>query len=140
MEENTQNFIASLRDLARFYETHPDLIAPIDTRLLVCLNSKQQIADYARKIGGCEKKYGDSYFSIIKRFGLIKLEFFVTRAQVCRSKITGVRTVPEKVIPAHDEPIVEWECTDTPLLKPSGLPQLEEAPVPIGMADDDLAF
>lgn len=132
-------FAESLRELADFYEAHQDFSIPNDPSFLIYCNSKQELVTAARALGGCEKKYQADYFSLVKRFGILKLDLFLARSQVCRSKIVGVKRVEERVIPAHDEPVVEWECADTPLLaeSPKALPDAE---VQESQLIDDIPF
>lgn len=49
--------------------------------------------------------------------GLTIAAFAADRDQVCRKVVTGTRTVPEQVIPAHEQDVIEWVC-DEPLLAP----------------------
>jgi hypothetical protein len=63
------------------------------------------------------------------------LQFSVDREAVCQRKVVGTRTIPEqvipseyvaeRVIPAHEEEIVVWDCE--PVLKP------QSEPIPSGI-------
>ncbi len=105
--------VQKLRDLAEFFEQHPQLPMPTGFDLVVA--TKEELITAAR-LPGARKDYDDLYFYV--HVPIAKdhiLNFFCSRETVCRP----IKTV-EKVVPAQPERIVqevvEWECH--PLLKP----------------------
>jgi hypothetical protein len=106
-----------LRALADFYEKHPDI--PPSRYSISCydFDEKEDAARLVRTLGHVEKKYEDSMFYIIKRFGEIKLEFCFLREKVCTRRVVGTKEIPARVIEcaARTEEIVEWDCE--PVLK-----------------------
>lgn len=75
----------------------------------------------AKHVGSCEKKVDDTYFELSKKFGVITVNFFAYRSDVCERVQVGAREIPEQilpakpeeVIPAHTEPIYEWKCPES---------------------------
>lgn len=132
-------FAKDLRELAAFFESHPDITTPPDLLFSIHCGNKAGLVAVARSIGEFKKEYQDSFFSLRKEFGCIRVDWFVTRSEVCSSKIVGVKRVEEKVIPAHDEPIVEWECFPTPLLADKKTEQLPAAE-PAVTEDEGIPF
>lgn len=130
MADERREYIEGLRELAAWYEAHPEIPAPHGTAVHnAMLDSKEDAAMVIRALGSCEKHYGDSIFTIAKPFRGITLEFYFYRGSVCRQIVVGTREVPEqvipaqpeKVIPAHTEEITKWECA--PILKNEGDPE-----------------
>jgi hypothetical protein len=64
------------------------------------------------------KEYSDyGSFSIKKKWSnLVTSTFTVNRETVCRKVVKGTKEVPEHVIPARTEEIVEWVCDNNTLL------------------------
>jgi hypothetical protein len=82
------------------------------------------LKELAKHIGACEKISRDSYFSLLKTFGSVWVEFFTMRENVCERVKVGEKEIPEQVIPAepakpeqivaaHTEPIYEWKCPES---------------------------
>ena len=115
MSDNT-SFIKGLRQIADFYETHPEIPTPYVDKLFAFLQTRDQMTEVARAIGTCEKGADDNYFWLRKTFGTFKVEWNVSRNVACRRVVVGTREVPEQVIAAHTEEIVEWHCD--PILAP----------------------
>jgi hypothetical protein len=79
--------------------------------------AREKMQQIARVLGRADKELMSDWFSLKKKFGdFVMLEFTSNRKVVCRKVVKGTRTIPEQVIPEHEEEIVEWECND-PLLK-----------------------
>lgn len=118
---NNQQYADSLRLVASWFEAHPEVAPPhdADTIGLYNVHSREDMERVARNFGSCDKSYGDDgYFRLRKKIGEITIEAVASRDQVCKKKIVGSRVVPEQVIPAYVQEIVEWECFETPLLAP----------------------
>lgn len=82
------------------------------------------LKELAKHVGACEKVSRDSYFSLIKTFGKVKVEFFTMRENVCERVKVREREIPEQVIPAepakpeqivpaHTEALYEWKCPES---------------------------
>lgn len=115
-ERSVTTFAAGLRALADWYEAHPDMLIPsVDIASewkVFGFDSKEDAASVIAALGSCRKEYTDNGLLYIKRdFGAgVVLSFVFSREQVCRKKVLGTEQIPERVIPAHEREIVEWEC------------------------------
>jgi hypothetical protein len=115
-----QEFAQGLRDMADWYEVHPEITLPFKEFMNYTMNTKEDAQIVMRAMGSCVKTYDDSIFGLEKHFGPIKARFVFMRNEVCERKVVGTKIVPEKFTPAKTEPeheveIVEWECV--PILK-----------------------
>lgn len=109
MQNERNEFIQALRDLALFLECHENAPIPDFTSICTFVQTKEQLVALIRHIGKVEKDAAGSYFWIEKRFGAnLKYEVNIERAKVCERKVIGTQTVP-----AHEEEIVEWECHES---------------------------
>ncbi len=115
--DNRTLFIQGLRDLASFYDAHPQVPPPYQHQVMVFTDDKATLAAIA-KAGNWEKVWSDSWFSLKKAFGeSLLLEIYVDRSVVCRKVVTGTRVVP--ATPAteeREEEVTEWVCDDVSLL------------------------
>ena len=118
-------FIQGLRELAEFYEAHPELSLP-DTRTMNLYYFAYSVADRitardkmitaARAFGKATKKYAGEYFFLRKEFsGGVCLEANVNRETVCEPVVVGYtdepeKVIPEQVVPARRVPRIEWAC------------------------------
>ncbi len=117
MEDN-KKFIESLRLLADFYETRPELKLPELSIVNVFFHTKAGLVDAIANIGACEKVGGDSWFALRKWFGRIALDFNIDRDRVCEARVVGKRIVKKQVPVAPveyreeevEEDIIEWDC------------------------------
>lgn len=116
-----EDFVRDLRALADFYEQN--LLVPVPTNeaqfnaWLHGDDAAEKLAEIARTIGPVEKHYFGQYFTLRKCFGAVQLDFNTLREQVCQRKVVGTKHVEEEVIPAHEEEIVEWDCSEPILAK-----------------------
>lgn len=115
---NASEFAKSLRELADWYDEHPDVPLPAAANFNAFLDDRDALARVARLIGIAEKGADPNYFFLKKRFGEISLDFNVARAVACERRVVGVREIPETVVPARTEEIVEWDCH--PIFKTNG--------------------
>lgn len=115
-----QAFADTCRKLADFYEAHPDIPSPTHDNFNVYVE-KDELPRIAKEIGSCKKNVDDTYFELVKDFGTMTISFFVYRNQVCEKVVVGKKIIPEYVIPAseervipeHEEDVVEWRCPDS---------------------------
>ena len=106
------NFTEGLRALADFLDAHPELKEPFGVTVLSMAENIDKLRLGARALGQCDKVFNGEWFSVEKMFGPIKFEIYSRRELVCERIVVGKREVP-----AHEEEIVEWTCSNDPLLK-----------------------
>lgn len=126
----TSELVGSLRELADWYESHPDMPVPyeLDQPMFVFLygRSAEEVKAILRTLGSFEKHFNepsDGDFEAWKRIGGLTLKFHTKRDAVCTARVVGKRLVPEVVVPArkrtvepaHEVDVVEWDCE--PILK-----------------------
>lgn len=126
-----QELADGLRELADFVETvGPKLPVDLDAPYLTAwvfddykgveakhwLTAREKMRRIVKLVGKADKVYKENYFDLRKYFGPIKLEFTTNRANVCERKVVGTKEIPEHVVAARTEDIVEWVCND-PLLR-----------------------
>lgn len=111
-----QEWLDGARAMIKWFEQHPERIPDYGIVVNLYPGGKSALAELARALGKAEKHMTVDLFYITRRFGLHKINGTTLRREVCRRVITGTKLIPEKVVPAHVEEIVEWVC-DEPLLK-----------------------
>ena len=119
VEEQRTEWIASARTMLDWLEQHPTYINLYSTlRVDTFVYSKEELAEAARIMRHADKSVIGDYFTVRKTFGEHTVDVNAPRTEVCRKVVTGTREIPEQVVPARTEDIVEWVC-DEPLLKPT---------------------
>ena len=119
--EKRADMLGALRELVNYFEENPEVPVPNYQSIWVYDCTKEQLAAVA-KAGNVEKTYSDTAFTLKKEFGeyeRVSLYFNAEREKVCVRKQVGTRIVearPAEIIhreavPAHEEPIYEWECS-----------------------------
>ena len=124
-------FAKRLEDLAQVYRNHPNLQQPYEmltSGLRLMIHDKDAAAEAIRAFGPGDKKDSPGiteWFSTIDYKPVawrdLKISIVVFKNRVCQRIVTGTRVIPETVIPArpaeperivaaHEEPIVEWRC------------------------------
>jgi hypothetical protein len=104
-------FVQGLRDLADFYEAYPDLEIPRWTNLYTFYDTIEDAPGVAASMAPCDKNYTESFFQLSKKFGKhLTLLASWDRDVVCKKIQVGVKEIPEQIIPAHTEPVYEWDC------------------------------
>jgi hypothetical protein len=84
-----------------------------------------KLAKFATKQPGVlvTKNYDDKDFELkvvipsLDETTSFEITYYVKREAVCTKKVIGTKEVPEQVIPARTEEIVEWDCEPISLLK-----------------------
>ena len=114
------SFSESLRALATWYDAHPEIPAPPDLFVNVFLDTKEDLQEVARALGDCTKGGDQNWFWLSRTFGLIRLDFNVTRSVACVRRVVGTEIVAEHVSPAYQREIVEWDCA--PILETEAAP------------------
>lgn len=124
-----QEFVQGLRELADFYEAHPEVKLPsYSSSFTVYATSwlfsskeeaKEVVITAAKAFGHAEKVYSQEGFELKKEFsGQITLTVQTERSTVCRAVVVGKKRIPSQVIPAEperyiperEEDQVEWKC------------------------------
>ena len=118
--ERVTEYIAGLREIADWWEQHPEVEPPVDQRVLVYVQTKEDLADVARALGRAEKYGDDNWFGVKRKFGPIYLDAYGERQTVCTRIVKGTRTVthevpdPDATLPTitvtEEVEDVEWVC------------------------------
>lgn len=113
----TSDYVNGLRRLADFYEANPTAKLPYEgdsgTMNVFCWTA-EDFALIVSAFGNGAKRFEDERLLFLPDIGL-NLQVHCDRGQICERRVVGTRhvaeqVVPERVIPAHDEDIVEWDC------------------------------
>jgi|SRR3972149_6079253 len=127
MDKHTA-YANGLREIADWIEAHPTIALPMKTINVFAANEREEAVEILAALKPCAKEYNDEMFYLKRRFGPITLSFIFYRAKVCVARVVGKKEIPEvnepektivipaKIIPAHTEDIIEWDC-EKPLLK-----------------------
>lgn len=104
-----QAFIQGLRQLADFLEQHEVIPVPeFERSIMVFIESAEAFKTYARHMGHAHKDFVEEWIQLRKTFGPITYTLTMERAKICTKTVIGMRDVP-----AHQEEIVEWSCSDS---------------------------
>jgi hypothetical protein len=121
-----KEYADSLRLIADWVEVHPEIPVPSNEAIKIfAAGDKDRLKLCARALGDSEKIHSLEFnlFTLRKRFGCLYVDVIISRSAVCKRIVKGTKPVPEvtipakpeQVIPAHEEEIVEWDCSE-PLL------------------------
>lgn len=109
---------AQLRALADIYEQNPEIPAPYDMREghtdFVFCHDRDVFAAAIKAFGAGEKKFTSDRVEFLPA-SFPNLIVSCERNKVCERVVIGTRhvaekVIPERVIPAYTEEIVEWQC------------------------------
>jgi hypothetical protein len=93
--------------------------------LVYWTSDRQEAKRVIKDLGGkWTKEYSAFCVIFTQKLAFTTFKLYVSRSSVCERVVTGKRLVPEQILPAHEEEIVEWECRDSIML--------EDADVSIG--------
>ena len=114
-----------LRALADWFEKHPNAPLPYELRegnKFIVAVEKNSLKEVIQNIGSFEKVYDDSFLNMIVKVADFKIEYYTNRGNICTQKVVAKKLVPEtvepsyyvpeKIIPAHEEDVIEWECPE----------------------------
>jgi hypothetical protein len=115
------DYANGLRQVADFLESHPEIKLPDAQLSCYAIFNKDEAAAVLHAFGNAKKEYDDNIFLLSKDFGAINLRYVGQRSAVCEKVQVGTKEVPEyvepaveaqpeRVVPAHEEPIIEWRC------------------------------
>lgn len=116
--------ITGLREIADKLEAHPEIPEPYIGLALKSFDTAEELTTAVKAYGEkWEKNSDEAYYNLTHTFGThnLRLQFYIDRTKVCRKIVKGTKVVPEKyvpatecrVIPAHEEEIVEWVCPES---------------------------
>lgn len=90
MEETKQTTAEGLRELADWYEAHPEVESPQVFIHIFELrgDAAKRLAVVAKAMGTCEKSLDDYNLTVKRNFGPISLFAIVSRDAVCRKIVT----------------------------------------------------
>ena len=122
-DEDRKQYISTLRKIADIAEKNPDIQVPYLGSIIISARSKQELIDLAKTYGGkWDKHYTDHEFNLTQQLAKsICLYMYIEKEKICKKIVTGKKIVPkfvipateERVIPEHEEDIVEWYCPDS---------------------------
>ncbi len=113
-----QEFIYGLRNIANALEENADMPIPY-VSIYQRVEEASELLAIVKGYGGQWQKSTDSAdFNMLREFGGIKFMVYVSREKVCKRIVVGKKVVPEsiqpateeKIIPEHEEEIVQWDC------------------------------
>ena len=111
-----------LREIADFYDAHPELKLPYNDNISVYNLKGEELADFARAMGKAEKVVDDWSFQLVKTFPSGRtLRTYTGRENVCERVVVGTETVAAQLIPAKEavlipattKEVVEWRCPES---------------------------
>lgn len=115
-----KEYADSLRLIADFFDTHTEFSPPTGAEKIEDCHvySKHQLSALARALGDCEKQFDVDFkgaFALVHKFGSIEYRSVQTRETVCKRVVVAVKhveklVIPQTVIEAHDEEVIEWDC------------------------------
>lgn len=148
-----QKFSTALRDLAEFYDAHPELTAPQwPSAFTIYSVPKDDLPTYARAFGTCDKVFDEYSYRLVKTFGAgITLETYSSRESVCERVKIGEEVVPAHVVaakPAEEEKFVEesvrevfeWKCPGSLLAPAAASAAIDPETAAVVETVDDLSF
>lgn len=107
-------FVQQLREVADWYEQHPETPLPHEEEFDVRLygvHTREDAVNLIRLFGTCTKKWSESFLEVVKLFPSgANITGIFDRSRVCTRKVVGTRIVPRHVTEEHLLEIVEWDC------------------------------
>lgn len=117
--EGRARLIANLRELADLLELAPELPAPYSMHATVYLSSEAAARRARRRVRGWRKhNTRESYYVTYEKVigggseygrGAVTLSLEVSKGETCQRVQVGTRHV--EAVPAHEEPVYEWDCS-----------------------------
>ena len=127
MSYSREEFVQGLRDVADYYESHPDLETPWEgARFSAFCYSPESFSDQVKAIGAGNKEVDDYYARVEHHFaGGHVIAVVSPRDTVCTRRVVGEEDI-EVEIPDPEAPtvtvtqkkeIVEWDCPPSFIMK-----------------------
>jgi hypothetical protein len=106
----TKEYADGLRQLADWYEAHPDVHPPYEADQLTYYPfTKDDTEDLVRRIGGrWAKKASSDLLYLTQAVGPFQFRVVVDQATVCQKRVVGHRVIPAQE--ARLVEVVEWDC------------------------------
>ena len=118
-----EEFVDSFRQIADFYEQHPNCPLPFVATLNICsVEGVRGLAGVAREFGECTKDFEGNMCKVSRQFGEINLQAIDWKENVCKRIVTGTHEERVEIPLTFEEHIrmvedVRWECPDSLLEK-----------------------
>ncbi len=112
LEKQTKRakYITGVRQMMTYLEENPNVPVPSTDTFNAPVWTASDMAAAARIMGDVKKVASESYMSLVKEFGPVKLDVYVYRGEVCERVVVGTETIPSHYEPEHVREIVEWKC------------------------------
>ena len=116
-----EKFATSLRELADFYDAHPNFpVAPQwYLNFEVEAFNTEDLNALVMEMRPCKKKSTGYNFEWKRMFGIISLKLSIYKSKVCKKVKTGKKTwipetPPKEAVPGFYREEEKWECDDVP--------------------------
>ena len=144
-----------LRALADWFEVHPDAPLPYSlaegSKFFCGLSwDKDEAKQQLRSLGSFEKEYQDNDFHANVNVAGFTIVYYASRDNVCTKRVVGTREVPREVIPshytpekiieAHSEEVVEWDCRAILADEPEQVESADIPAAPLDTEDEEVPF
>ena len=97
-----QKMSAGLRELADFYDEHPDFISCSEHTFYKYTSGREVFIELAKSLGPFEKGNDGDNYTLFRMFGPIKLQLYCSRDLVCTKRmVTKTVEVEEWKCPGH---------------------------------------
>lgn len=119
--EKVKEFTQGLRDLADWYDAHPEVPLPENRmRIMSYCDTKEELATIVRAMGHCTKSVYEDILNVERNFGPVILRTVSLRDKVCEKVLVGQREIERTIVLESKketvlEDVYEWKCP--PLLK-----------------------
>lgn len=115
---NLKEVAEGLRALADLYEANPLMGKPSVSTIYLHPHGREEVAATIKAFGSFKKRESCEPTDLIIAHQLtpaVEICAFIPREGICERKVVGSKfveelVIPERVVPAHTEDIVEWEC------------------------------
>lgn len=113
MSNKRMELVAGLQELMEWCVAAPENLLPVVNGYIYSNEyTATGAANALRAMSPCEKEYLPGYLTFKKWFGpYVNIYVDFPRSSVCIPKMLGKKQVPAITIPAHEEDVMEWDCT-----------------------------
>jgi predicted SAM-dependent methyltransferase len=85
----------------------------VGSEYVTTMPAKEKARRAALTMGNIKKDWTSYALDLRKDFGPVVLEFSISKENICEKKVVGFKDIPEHVVEAHREELVEWICKDS---------------------------
>ncbi len=116
----TQEYVHGLRQLADWYEAHPETELPYASEKVMYIpDDRDGMRTILHIFGGrWEKEISGGLFYARRAFGPFTLTAIINQSQVCTARVVGTRVIP--AIAERTVDVLEWDCA--PILETAVMP------------------